>query len=303
MRCPKCQYISFDSGERCRNCGYEFALSATEEAPVEVKIGRDEPSPGRIRDGVSPALDAPLAPAGRTGDVDRELSPSSPGAGRALTMRDLPLFIERVADDQAPLVTPPAVPRPPLSVRRANTSQRGRGRALDPEEPSFDLSEDRDERPEDDETVRAALEDDANKSASIVRRFIAGIIDVTILGSIDGTVVYLTLRLCELPLDQWRTLPMLPLGAFLLLLSGGYFILFTAAGGQTVGKMSTRIRVVSAPADGTTHRRVSFGTALIRAIACLGSVLALGAGFLPVLFSADRRAFHDRVAETRVVPA
>jgi uncharacterized RDD family membrane protein YckC len=32
-------------------------------------------------------------------------------------------------------------------------------------------------------------------------------------------------------------------------------------------------------------------------------VLLLGAGFLPVLFSADRRALHDRVAETRVVPA
>jgi uncharacterized RDD family membrane protein YckC len=253
---------------------------------------------------VSPALDAPLAPAGRVADVGREQGqPSSPGGGRALTMRDLPLFIESVADDQAPLVTPPAVPRPPLSVRRANTSHRGRGGSHDPEELSFDLGEDREKDGEDDETVRAALEDEADKSAGLVRRFIAGIIDVSILGSIDWAVVYLTLRLCELPLDQWRTLPVLPLGAFLLLLSGGYFILFTAAGGQTVGKMCTRIRVVSVSADGATHRRVSFSTAMIRAIACLGSVLALGTGFLPALFSADRRAFHDRVAETRVVPA
>jgi len=29
--------------------------------------------------------------------------------------------------------------------------------------------------------------------------------------------------------------------------------------------------------------------------------VALGIGFLPVLFSSDRRAFHDRVADTRVV--
>jgi rubredoxin len=28
MKCPKCQYISFDSGDRCRNCGYEFSLAA-----------------------------------------------------------------------------------------------------------------------------------------------------------------------------------------------------------------------------------------------------------------------------------
>jgi hypothetical protein len=41
----------------------------------------------------------------------------------------------------------------------------------------------------------------------------------------------------------------------------------------------------------------------VRAVALLGSVLALGAGFLPVLFRADRRAFHDRVADTRVVIA
>jgi hypothetical protein len=38
-------------------------------------------------------------------------------------------------------------------------------------------------------------------------------------------------------------------------------------------------------------------------VACLGSLLAVGAGFLPVFFSPDRRAFHDRVAQTRVVAA
>ena len=34
MRCPKCSYITFDSGERCRNCGYEFSFTmATGDAP------------------------------------------------------------------------------------------------------------------------------------------------------------------------------------------------------------------------------------------------------------------------------
>ena len=46
MRCPKCQYITFDSDDRCRNCGYEFSLSVdtVEEEPVEVTIARDEPA-------------------------------------------------------------------------------------------------------------------------------------------------------------------------------------------------------------------------------------------------------------------
>jgi uncharacterized RDD family membrane protein YckC len=299
MRCPKCQYISFDSGDRCRNCGYEFALAPTEDAPLEVKIGRDEPAPGRVGDSVSPALDARLS-AGRSNDADREAARgASVGVGRPLTMRDLPLFIERVADDQAPLVTPPAVPRPPLSVRRANAGQRARDRSHEPEEMSFDLDEERADGVADE----VEADDRGVKSAGIFRRLVAGLIDVAILGSIDAAVIYLTLRLCELSVDQWRTLPALPLAAFLLLLSGGYFILFTAAGGQTIGKMSTKIRVINASPDGRGHIRVSFRTAFIRAIACFGSVIAVGAGFLPVLFSADRRAFHDRVAETRVVSA
>jgi uncharacterized RDD family membrane protein YckC len=98
-------------------------------------------------------------------------------------------------------------------------------------------------------------------------------------------------------------LPLVPLGAFLLLLCGGYFVLFTAAGGQTIGKMIARIRVVRAGDARAAKARVPFGGAVLRTIACFGSVIALGAGFLPVLLSADRRAFHDRLAGTRVVPA
>jgi uncharacterized RDD family membrane protein YckC len=65
--------------------------------------------------------------------------------------------------------------------------------------------------------------------------------------------------------------------------------------------MTTGIRVVNAAENASP--RVSFGTAFIRTLTCLGSVVALGGGFLPVLFSADRRAFHDRIADTRVVAA
>ena len=43
MRCPKCQYISFDSGERCRNCGYDFSLIEP-ETPLDLPISTgDEP--------------------------------------------------------------------------------------------------------------------------------------------------------------------------------------------------------------------------------------------------------------------
>jgi uncharacterized RDD family membrane protein YckC len=301
MRCPKCQYISFESGDRCRNCGYEFSLAiddADADAPVDVVIARDEPAPGRIRDASLAALDTPLSsPARDAGIQSYESDDTLPGP--LPTAADLPLFTERVADDQAPLVTPPAVPRPPLAVRRTSPAARHRPRPGGPEELSLDLAAGADA----DETVVGSAQGESVPSdvASLPRRFIAGLIDVGILGSIVAAVVALTLRLCELTIDQWRVLPLAPLLAFLLLLCGGYFVLFTAAGGQTIGKMTTSIRVVGA--NRSQGLRVSFSTALMRALACFGSVAALGTGFLPAVFSGDRRTFHDRVAGTRVVSA
>ena len=62
MRCPKCQYITFDSDDRCRNCGYEFSLSveSVEDEPVEVRIARDEPASARRGSESFSALDTPL---------------------------------------------------------------------------------------------------------------------------------------------------------------------------------------------------------------------------------------------------
>src|SRR5687767_8014666 len=181
MRCPKCQYISFDSGERCRNCGYEFSLVAA-EAPVDVNIARDEPSSGRVRDTSFSALDTPLNTDHSGGDnVPRQIG----DARRPLTAADLPLFTDRVADDQAPLVTPPAVPRAPLSVRRT-TPARSRPRSPLPEELSLDLAGHPDQ---DGDRLRSPGEvrpDAATRpaGAGLVRRVCAGVIDVVLLGAI-----------------------------------------------------------------------------------------------------------------------
>ena len=302
MRCPKCQYISFDNGERCRNCGYEFSLSV-DDPQLDVNIRRDEPGPGRFQDVSLTALDTPLSSGRSVPQAGTEAGDRPTGMRRPITTSDLPLFTDRVADDQAPLVSPSAVPRAPLSVRRANPAARPRPRATLPEELSLDLAADIGAHAP---SVPLVVNDAVQASGSpagVGRRLGAGLVDLVVLGAIESTVVYLTLRICELTIAEWRMLPLAPLIAFLLLLCGGYFVLFTAAGGQTIGKMATRIRVVSASDSEDGGPRVSFQAAFIRAVASLGSLLALGAGFLPVLFSADRRAFHDRVAETRVVLA
>lgn len=301
MRCPKCQYISFEDGERCRNCGYEFVLAAEDDTPLDVTIGRDEPPSGRSRDRGLSAFDTPISHEPLGTAEDRAASASHDGAARRpLTAADLPLFTERVADDQAPLVTPPAVPRAPLSVRR--TSPRVRGRAAEPEELPLDLAPAAAE-PESPPQVLPRAGGAPGDTAGVGRRALAGAIDALVMGGIMAAVVALTLRACELSSAEWRQLPLVPLIAFLLLLCGGYFVLFTAAGGQTIGKMIAGIRVVFAPAASESGPRVPFNTAVVRTVASLGSVLALGTGFIPAILSPDRRAFHDRVAETRVVIA
>src|SRR5690348_9559433 len=86
-KCPKCQCFSFNSGDRCRNCGYEFSLS------------RDLPSDDlQIHD--------PAAPEGPLDDLALNDTPAN-----------LPLF-KPAGDPDAPLVTPNPTPRAPLSVRR-----------------------------------------------------------------------------------------------------------------------------------------------------------------------------------------
>jgi uncharacterized RDD family membrane protein YckC len=48
---------------------------------------------------------------------------------------------------------------------------------------------------------------------------------------------------------------------------------------------------------------VPFGHAVLRAILWLLTIVPLGIGALPALLTDDRRALHDRLANTRVVKA
>ena len=268
MKCPKCSYLSFEAGERCRNCGYDFSMAADADEP----------------------------------------------AG------DLPLF------DDAPLVSVPASPRPPLSVRRTTQDPaRLRSRHAAPaapapaqvDEPNFEF--DLDTSGPDPEPVIAPphapaassprvpstdATGDPREAAPASRRLAAGLIDLILIGAIDSAVLYLTLRLAGLDYAQFFILPIVPLGAFLLLLNGGYFVMFTAATGQTIGKMAAGIRVVGTSPDDVINDRVSFGRATLRTAGYFASLLPAGLGFLPaVIGPRDHRALHDRLAETRVVRA
>jgi uncharacterized RDD family membrane protein YckC len=139
---------------------------------------------------------------------------------------------------------------------------------------------------------RAAADEDASLGA----RLMAVILDAAILGAIDVIVIYFTLQICGVGLDEWRVLPLAPLAAFFVLQNGGYLVGFTA-GGQTLGKMAAGIKVISAESTSP----IDVGRALVRELTWFALAAPAGLGLLTAVFNSDRRGLHDRFAGTRVV--
>jgi uncharacterized RDD family membrane protein YckC len=138
----------------------------------------------------------------------------------------------------------------------------------------------------------------ASTSADAGRRLVAALIDAMVLAVVTTGVLAITLRWCELSLDEIRVLPVAPTAAFLMLVALSYLLMFTAAGGQTLGKMAVGIRVIGDEAE----IPVSASRIVVREVVALPTVLALGAGLVPAMLG-DRRALHDRLSHTRVVRA
>ena len=300
MRCPKCRYISFDAGDRCRNCGYEFSLTVDVKAlDLPIQTGDEAEGPYAefsLNDRDTDRAPEPVPP------------PPPPARKPSTTGFDLPLFTDRRGgNDDAPLVTPPAVPRAPLAVRKSSPAVARPVQRPRLEEPELDpaplLQDFGETGPEPAPPPVGASDSPALVTAPLLRRSVAAIIDLVILGTIDAAVLYFTMRLCGLQLFEIGMIPLVPFGSFIGMLNGGYFVAFVAAGGQTIGKMALDIKVVPGHAVDPWSNRVSIAAAVVRAIGWVISVVPVGLGLLPAFFSAERRTLHDRLADTRVVRA
>jgi uncharacterized RDD family membrane protein YckC len=284
VKCPKCGYLGFETGDRCKNCGYDFSLVG----PPAGRGARSTPAPAA---GGPPARDPHLARGARyrhsatprfDEGTDRALA--GPPEGAPI---DLPLF---PGDGQA---LPP--PRPPLAVRRATPAPaRPRQRTPAPHAEPLPLVPD-----EPAQAVPAAGEIVPGPADAVAatagRRAAAAAIDVGLVALVDLVVLHFTLALCGLTFNDLHVLPVLPMAAFLLALDGGYLVLFTGTLGQTLGKMAASIEVVA-----DRHGPMNLGRAAVRGAALIVSLLPAGLGWLAGLVG-DGRGLHDRLAGTRVV--
>src|SRR5581483_4421616 len=148
------------------------------------------------------------------------------------------------------------------------------------------------------ETAADVDEAEDSQTASVFARLCAVILDVSILAIVDLIVIYFTVQICGLTMQELGVVPKGPLIAFLLVQNGGYLVAFTA-GGQTLGKMAAGIRVVADERD----EPLDLGRAIVRTVMWLLLAVPAGLGFLTALFSRDHRGLHDRFSGTRVVRA
>ena len=323
MKCPKCSYLGFETGDRCKNCGYDFSLLAAPPEPpdpdLNLNVADEEEVPpdadrswmDRLHTGLDDVTEAHEMPEPALTAPSSTMMLEPPPPVRAES--SFPLFDPRQEKDDEPLIKFPAAPRAPLSVRRTPEQPRLRTPARPDGPPlSLEFADESDvsselrlreslepidvpSRVSAQSERRAAQSDSERDASSLSRRLAAGVTDHAILFGIDLIVLYSTLRMAGLTMGEWASLPPVPMLGFLVLLKLSYFGAFTAACGQTIGKMAARIRVVADDAPLDPAR------AIRRTIMSGVSLLALGAGFIPALLDPDHRALHDRVARTRVV--
>ncbi|HVQ12419.1 MAG TPA: RDD family protein [Vicinamibacterales bacterium] len=306
MKCPKCDYLGFETGDRCKNCGYDFSLLTSPEVePADLSLKSPEREDVAIGElWLAHANSTPQASESQPQDT-------------ITSVESFPLF-SPAGEDDGPLIRTPSEPRAPLSVRRSSDLSRSRNASRTPRAIDTGLTlEFAEETPAEiappirsqvvtpiypepiielPARVTTSTSSSADSVASLSRRGLAAIIDHAILFGIDVFVLFSTLRMTALTTDEWRSLPLLPFLAFLLFMKLAYFSAFTAMGGQTIGKMAARIRVVA-----DDQFMMDPARAIKRTLTSVVSLATLGLGLIPALIAPDRRAFHDRVAHTHVV--
>lgn len=282
-----------------------------------------QPAPQQARV-VEPAPEPALALAGVAAEPVARRAPSKPSPPTT----ELPLFVKTMgpqefgafadlADGEAqePVVALPPASRP-LSVRRpvaepARSTQRHERR---PGPLDHDLLEDL-QRLEREEAIRlsknpgnasmvandrSTRSQDDGAGVAMSQRLGAAAFDGLLLAGIGAFVLWATLKVLDASPTDLGTAALLPMAVFLASVCIVYLLMFTAAGGQTVGKMLMGIRVIGD--GGPEGERVTLGQAAGRAILAPLSIAVLGLGWLPALIGRGP-ALHDRLAHTRVVRA
>ncbi len=132
------------------------------------------------------------------------------------------------------------------------------------------------------------------KYAGFWMRFWAYLLDLIVIGSINGIVVYPIFRALNLSLNDANMLA--PISIVTALFFYAYFVLMTRYFGQTLGKMVFGLRVISLKDPKLSWRSILFREWIGRFISGTIFILYIVVGFLP-----KKQGIHDLFADTTVV--
>ena len=76
-----------------------------------------------------------------------------------------------------------------------------------------------------------------------------------------------------------------------------YTVGFWSAGGATPGKMLMKLQIVHEDGSGD----ISIGTVLLRYVGYIVSGIAIGLGFLWIIWDDKKQGWHDKIASTKVI--
>ena len=142
-----------------------------------------------------------------------------------------------------------------------------------------------------DPKVRNALE---VKYAGFWMRFWAYLLDLLVIGSINGIVVYPIFRALDLSLNDANMFA--PVSIVTAIIFYAYFVLMTRFFGQTLGKMVFGLRVISLNDQSLSWGAIMFREWIGRFISGTIIILYVVVGFLP-----KKQGIHDLFADTTVI--
>jgi uncharacterized RDD family membrane protein YckC len=270
MKCPKCQYVGFDAIDRCRHCGFEFALATPVSTPADLPLQMPDTGLPLLADDDLP-LGAAAVPSPRPAGQPLSVRRSSSDVQRA---RRAPRQVDPVPAP-APLPLELDADMTPVAVTEADSA------SVETEAPGRELPSEQ-----------------AGATAAVSPRVMAALIDLGCWLSVIATIVWATLRVTELPLSMegLRLLAPMPLAGAGVLAAMVYQVVGLVGCGQTLGKMLMRVSVQMQGGGG-----LGIDTAVARAALAVAAVASLGLIYLPFLLLPGRRTLHDRLTKTEVV--
>ena len=132
------------------------------------------------------------------------------------------------------------------------------------------------------------------KYAGFWMRFWAYLLDLLVIGSLNGIVIYPIFRALDLSLNKANMFA--PVSIVTAIIFYVYFVLMTRFFGQTLGKMVFGLRVISLQDQSLSWGAIIFREWIGRFISGTIIILYVVVGFLP-----KKQGIHDLFADTTVI--